>query len=103
MSVGRVLGILVLIVVLYAVITQPTQSAATTREGMGHLADAGSSMTQFMSALGDGDGSATASDGSTTSGGGSTTSSDGVDTTSNTQVDETPSGGVDAGDGSTER
>jgi hypothetical protein len=83
MSIGRVVGLLLLVVVIYAVITQPTASAAMTRDGVGHLGDAGSSLTTFMTAL----------VGSATDNG-----SSGV--TSSSQVDEVPDGGVSTGDGS---
>lgn len=81
MTVGRVIGLLVLVVVLYAVITQPVQSASAVRGGAGHLSDAGTSMTTFLSQL---------------SGGGSTSSGTG-------QVDVAPTGGVATGDGSSRR
>lgn len=83
MSIGRVLGILLLLVVLYAVITQPQASASMTRNGMGHLGAAGTSLATFMTALG-----------SNTSTGGST----GLNRTS--QVNVVPRGGVNTGDGS---
>ena len=82
MSVGRVIGLLVLVVVLYSIITQPSQSAATTREGAGHLADAGSSVTVFLTEL---------------------TGGSSADMTTTSQTDSTPTGGVQAGDGSTVR
>ena len=81
MSIGRVVGLLLLVVVVYAVITQPTASAAMTRDGVGHLGDAGTSLTTFMSALVGGD-----------------ADSSGVESTS--QVDRVPQGGVGTGDGS---
>ena len=77
MSVGRVIGLLVLVVVLYSVISQPAESASTVRDGAGHLSDAGTSMTTFLSQLSGGD-----------------------STTVGTQVESTPIGGVDTGDGS---
>jgi len=83
-SIGRVLGILLLIVVLYAVITQPQASASMTRNGMGHLGAAGTSLATFMTAL----------VGRNTSTGGST----GLNRTS--QVNVVPRGGVNTGDGS---
>jgi hypothetical protein len=77
MSVGRVIGTLVVIIVLYAIITQPATAAQTTRGAAGTLGDAGSSVIVFLQSLT-----------------GGTTSS------SYTQVNGVPYGGVATGDGS---
>ena len=50
-SIGRVVGVLLVIVVLYAIITQPLNSAAMARSGGNGLASAGTSVTQFLSSL----------------------------------------------------
>ncbi len=74
MNVGRLVGGIVVIVVLYAVITQPLSMAQMTRGGVGQLGVAGDRVATFMMALV----------------GGSTVDADGV----------VPTGGVAAGDGS---
>ncbi|MFC5064632.1 LysM peptidoglycan-binding domain-containing protein [Actinomycetospora atypica] len=51
MNVGRVVGVLVLILVLYAIITQPLNSAAMARSGGSSLAEAGTSVRQFLTSL----------------------------------------------------
>lgn len=48
---GRFIGILVLILVLYAIVSQPLTSAATTRSIGSSLASAGTSFAQFFTAL----------------------------------------------------
>ena len=50
-SIGRVIGLLVLVLVLYAVISQPLNSAGMARDGAGHLGDAGGQAATFMTAL----------------------------------------------------
>ena len=74
MTLGRLVGLLVLVLVLYAVISQPVQMASSTRDGMGHLMDAGTRMTQFMSEL--------------------------VTPGSASQISSVPAGGAATGDGS---
>ncbi|GLZ56292.1 LysM domain-containing protein [Actinomycetospora sp. NBRC 106378] len=48
MSVGRVVGILVVVLVLYAIVSQPLTSAAMVRGGGNALQEAGTSMIQFV-------------------------------------------------------
>lgn len=76
---GRIVGALVVIVVLYAIVTQPAQSASTTRNGASKLADAGHQMTVFLSSL--------------------VTNVN----SSSSQVRYTPAGAAAAGDGSSQR
>jgi lysozyme len=47
-SLGRVVGILVVVLVLYAIITQPLTSAAMVRGGGNALQEAGTSLIQFV-------------------------------------------------------
>jgi LysM repeat protein len=47
-SVGRVVGILVVVLVLYAIVSQPLTSAAMVRGGGNALQEAGTSMIQFV-------------------------------------------------------
>lgn len=86
-SLGRVVGALVLILVLYAVISQPQNMAAMTRDGAGHLANMGQGLSQFMTSM--------TANAATGPGGGTATSS------STDQVNQTPVGGAATGDGST--
>jgi LysM repeat protein len=58
---GRVIGVLVLLVVLYAIITQPLTSAAMTRSVGSTLADAGTNVAQFVYSLTTGSSSVAAS------------------------------------------
>jgi LysM repeat protein len=48
---GRFIGVLVLILVLYAIVTQPLTSAAMTRSVGASLASAGTSIAQFFTAV----------------------------------------------------
>ncbi|MDT7742769.1 MAG: LysM domain [Actinomycetota bacterium] len=48
---GRLVGVLVLILVLYAILSQPLTSAAMTRSLGATLADAGTSAIQFFTAV----------------------------------------------------
>ncbi len=48
---GRFIGILVLILVLYAIVSQPLTAAATTRSLGSSLASAGTSVAQFFTAV----------------------------------------------------
>lgn len=80
---GRVIGTIVVILVLFAIISNPVGAAATTRNGVETLGDAGSSITVFLSSIVN---DLAVSTGSSPSG-----------TTTRT----TPTGGVEAGDGST--
>ena len=92
MSIGRVIGLLVLVVVLYAVITQPRTSASMARDGASSLLDAGDSVTSFMTSL-VGNESSSSSSSSSPSGSPSTTTT--------TRAKRYPAGGVETGDGST--
>jgi hypothetical protein len=74
MNVGRLVTGIVVILVLYAVISQPLAAAQMTRGGVGQLGVAGDRATQFVMALF----------------GGSVSSA----------ADVTPTGGAAAGDGS---
>lgn len=80
---ARVIGTIVIILVLFAIISNPQDSAATTRDGVETLGDAGTSITVFLTNVVD---SIAVSTGSTSSGSTSST---------------VPSGGVETGDGST--
>jgi hypothetical protein len=51
MSLGRVIGTLVVILVLYAIISDPQESAGTVRDGVSTAGDAGSSITVFFSSI----------------------------------------------------
>jgi len=82
---GRVIGTVVILLVLYAIISDPLESAATTRNGVSALGDAGTSITVFLSTVVDDLAVNT----------GSTSSSQLDDSTSR------PRGGVETGDGST--
>jgi len=98
MSIGRLLGLVLLVIVLYSVISQPLSSAAMVRSGIQGLGSAGTSLTQFMSGLGAG----APSGGTPTA---TTTSPSGVTTTqphTAGQVSQVPVGGAATGDGSTE-
>ncbi|MCD2192053.1 hypothetical protein LQ327_01435 [Actinomycetospora endophytica] len=81
MSIGRVVGWIVVLLVLYAIITQPTQSAATTSNLASGLAHAGQQTIVFIQSV------------ATSFTGGSTS-------TSYSQTHGVPSGGVSTGDGS---
>lgn len=48
---ARVIGTIVIILVLFAIVSDPQESAATTRDGASTLADAGSSITVFLSSV----------------------------------------------------
>ena len=50
-SIGRVVGVLALVLVLYAIITQPLTSASMARAGGSELAEAGTSVRQFLTSL----------------------------------------------------
>jgi LysM repeat protein len=56
---GRVIGVLVLILVLYAIVSQPLTSAAMVRSGGSALATAGTSFAQFVTAVTSGSTSST--------------------------------------------
>lgn len=78
---ARVIGLVVLVIVLYAVITQPEESAATTRDGASMLGEAGSSFVVFTRDLMGGWSGRTASSSSdsSSSSSGSSSSSSGTD------------------------
>ena len=78
---ARVIGTIVIILVLCAIISDPQQAASTTRDGASTLADAGSSITVFLSSLVNNLAVTTGSSSPTTS--------------------TYPYGGVETGDGST--
>ena len=50
-SVGRLVGLVVLILVLYAIVTAPLSSASMARSGGSALGSAGTSLAQFVSSL----------------------------------------------------
>lgn len=50
-SIGRVIGVLALVLVLYAIITQPLTSATMARQGGSELASAGTSVREFLTSL----------------------------------------------------
>lgn len=85
MSLGRLVGVVVVILVLFAIVSEPQDSAASVRNGMSNLGDAGSQITVFLSnvvddlavSTGSGSGQGSGSDGSAY-----------------------PTGGVETGDGS---
>lgn len=81
---ARIIGTIVILLVLFAIISNPQDSAATTRNGVETLGDAGSSITVFLTSIVNDLAVATGSGGSST-------------TTSTTY----PYGGVETGDGST--
>jgi LysM repeat protein len=67
--VGRLIGLLVLLVVLYAIITQPVSSAAMVRSGLTSLSSAGTSLTHFTSSVVTGNSSYSRSSSSSSTGG----------------------------------
>ena len=84
---GRVIGIVVIILVLYAIVTNPQRAANTTSNGLSNLADAGTQITVFFSSVvSDVAGSTGSTTAATTTTGGHT---------------YYPVNGVEAGDGST--
>ncbi|GAA4943094.1 hypothetical protein EV188_104261 [Actinomycetospora succinea] len=80
---ARVIGTIVIILVLFAIISNPQQSAATTRNGVETLGDVGTSITVFLTSV--------------VNNLAVSTGSRPVGTTYTT----TPTGGVETGDGST--
>jgi LysM repeat protein len=66
---GRVIGVLLLLLALYAIITQPLTAAAVTRSVGATLADAGTSVAQFVYSLTTGSSSAVASTSSSSTSG----------------------------------
>jgi hypothetical protein len=89
---GRVIGTLVVILVLFAIISNPRGSAATTRNGLSNLGDAGHQVVLFLTSVVNNLGGTTSS---------STSSSTGSSTSSSTSTHVYPRGGVATGDGST--
>lgn len=73
MSIGRLIGILVVIVVIYMIVTQPVGSANMTRDGVSRLGDAGGQMVTFVSNVVRGVGSGSSSSDRTTPLGGAAT------------------------------
>jgi hypothetical protein len=51
MSLGRVIGFVVVILVLFAIISDPRDSAGSVRNGLSTAGDAGSSITVFFSSI----------------------------------------------------
>lgn len=51
MSIGRVIGIVVVILVLFAIVSDPQDSASSVRSGLSNAGDAGSSITVFFASL----------------------------------------------------
>jgi hypothetical protein len=86
---GRVIGIIIGLAVLFAIISNPVGAAQTTRNGLSNLGAAGEQVTTFLSSVVNNVAV------STTSSGGSTY------TDSNGRTYYYPSGGVETGDGST--
>jgi hypothetical protein len=84
MSLGRVIGTIVVILVLYAIITAPQEAASSARGGASTAADAGESITVFFSSI--------VNDVATSTGARSST---GIGTP------VYPAGGIETGDGST--
>jgi len=95
----------VVVLVLYAVITQPQGTAAMTRSGAGHVMTMGHSLTQFMTALSAGQGTTSGRSGSASSGPSPATATTTTTTTPATSAtgasQQMPVGGVATGDGST--
>jgi hypothetical protein len=87
---GRVIGIIIGLVVLFAIISNPVGSAQTTRNGLSNLAAAGEQVTEFLSSV------VTNVSVNTTS-----NSSTSYYTTPDGQRHYYPTGGVETGDGST--
>jgi LysM repeat protein len=50
-TVGRLVGVLAVVVVLYALVTQPQNSANVARDGGSALGSVGSSLAQFVSSV----------------------------------------------------
>jgi hypothetical protein len=84
---GRVIGIIIGLVVLFAIISNPVGSAQTTRNGLSNLGAAGEQVTEFLSSV------VTNVSVNTTTGT--------PHTTSDGHTYYYPSGGVETGDGST--
>jgi hypothetical protein len=81
---ARVIGTIVIILVLFAIVSNPQQSAATTRNGVETLGDVGTSITVFLTSVVN-----------------NIAVSTGSRPVGTTTYSTTPSGGVDTGDGST--
>jgi hypothetical protein len=73
-SLGRLIGVIATILVLFAIITAPRDSAASVRNGLSNLGAAGEQVTVFLASVVQGISTSTAS---------------------------YPAGGVETGDGST--
>jgi hypothetical protein len=78
---ARVIGTIVIILVLFAIVSDPQEAASNTQEGASTLADAGTSITVFLSSVVNDLAVATGSSSSTTT--------------------TYPTGSVETGDGST--
>lgn len=90
---GRLIGGIVVILVLFAIISNPQDSAESTSDAAGNLADAGSQVVVFFSTI-----VANVSDGTTSSSASSSSSSSSTTYSHGTYY---PHGGVETGDGST--
>jgi hypothetical protein len=90
---ARLIGTIVIVLVLYAIVTAPQESASTVREGASNAGDAGSSITVFFSSIVNDIADSTGASTSSGSGGSGGSSSD---------IDDPvyPAGGVETGDGS---
>ncbi|MDF2978577.1 MAG: hypothetical protein K0S40_3305 [Actinomycetospora sp.] len=86
MSLGRVIGTVLVILVLYAIITAPQEAASSAQQGASTAAEAGESITVFFSSIVNDVAVATGSTSSSSSGIGDPVY---------------PNGGVETGDGST--
>ena len=93
---GRVIGIIIGLIVLFAIISSPQTAAANTRDAASGLASAGQQVTQFLSSVVN-----NVAVNTTSSSSSSSSSSGRTYTTPDGQVHYYPSGGVETGDGST--
>jgi len=90
MSVGRLIGIVVVVLVLFAIVSDPQDSAASVRDGVSNAGSAGTQITVFLSNV--------VNDLATTTGARSGRSGSG----SGSEIGDPvyPDGGVETGDGS---
>lgn len=79
MSVTRLIGTIVVILVIYAIVSAPVNTANLTRQGVSQLGVAGDRVTQFLTGVVGGT----------------------VGSSSSSQTDVVPTGGIATGDGST--
>jgi hypothetical protein len=97
-TMGRVIGIIIGLVVLFAIISNPQGSAQTTRNGLSNLGAAGQQVTEFLSSVVNNVAVSTSSSSSSSSG---SLSSSGSGSSGSSGTHYYPSGGVETGDGST--